>query len=180
MSSPSKLTVNKPIQTVETASQASALIKRRSSTDFPIFLTGAVIARWRHSLNENLTEFAARLGVSSSSLSLWESKGMKKLQPSEKSLNILRQAWKKCYDPVEKEERLPFPNPLNGYAVSRWRESLNETQAEFARRLGVSASCVCQWELKKLRKVQPREEALESMRRLWEDYGLKADNSKKR
>jgi len=172
-SSPEKITA-KPTKRGKTAPQPSKNLKKSSSAALPESLTGTVIAEWRQSLNENLTEFAARLGVSSVCVSQWEKKGSKKIQPRERSLIALGQAWQQCNAPVKKAERRPFPKPLNGYAIRRWRESLNETQAEFGHRLGVSAACVCQWELKERRKVQPREDSLESLRRAWEDYGLGA------
>lgn len=68
---------------------------------------------------------------------------------------------------------LPFPKTLTGNAVLRWRDSLEETQVQFGARFGVSGSCICQWELKGRKKINPRAEMMEVLQKEWLRCGLR-------
>ncbi len=50
--------------------------------------------------------------------------------------------------PLANNDGVPFPARLTGQAISAWRSSLDETQAVFASRIGVTAASVSQWENK--------------------------------
>ena len=66
-------------------------------------------------------------------------------------------------------EMKPFPKRLTGAVILSWRSSLQETQAEFASRIGVSAGCISQWEKKMRQALQVRERALDALKRAWGD-----------
>ncbi|MDT8423323.1 MAG: hypothetical protein RQ724_06075 [Desulfuromonadales bacterium] len=61
---------------------------------FPEPLTGNVIRAWRSDLNETQSQFAARLKISTSSISQWEAKGGKRLCMQRRTLAALHKAWK--------------------------------------------------------------------------------------
>jgi len=63
----------------------------------------------------------------------------------------------------------PFPKRLTGKVILTWRGALQETQAEFAARIGVSAGCISQWEKKLRQTLNVREHALEALKRVWID-----------
>lgn len=62
-----------------------------------------------------------------------------------------------------------FPKHLTGKVVLKWRNSLGETQGEFAARIGVSAGCVSQWEKKGAQLLSVRENTLPALRKAWSD-----------
>jgi len=66
-------------------------------TLFPEPLTGSDIYTWRTSLGETQTVFAARLGITASSVSQWEKKGAAPLGMMPRTLSALRKAWKKLH-----------------------------------------------------------------------------------
>lgn len=61
----------------------------------------------------------------------------------------------------------PFPEPLTGEAIRAWRLALGETQAAFAARFDVTASCISQWEKKKANGVGMFSETLALLRKAW-------------
>lgn len=61
----------------------------------------------------------------------------------------------------------PFPEPLTGEAIRAWRLALGETQAAFAARFDVTASCISQWEKKKKNSVGMFSETLALLRKAW-------------
>jgi uncharacterized Zn finger protein len=63
----------------------------------------------------------------------------------------------------------PFPKRLTGKAILKWRNSLGETQGEFAARIGVSAGCVSQWERKGAHLLSVREGTLPALHKAWSD-----------
>jgi len=64
---------------------------------------------------------------------------------------------------------IPFPKRLTGKVILTWRSALQETQAEFASRIGVSAGCISQWEKKLRQTLQVRERALDALKKTWVD-----------
>ena len=71
--------------------------------------------------------------------------------------------------PLALPEPKAFPKRLTGKVILTWRTALGETQAEFAARIEVSASCISQWEKKLRETLQVRERALEALKRAWVD-----------
>lgn len=61
-----------------------------------------------------------------------------------------------------------LPDPLTGSIMHAWRSSLNETQAVFAERLGVTAASISQWEKKGKRAIGVQARTLSALRRAWE------------
>ena len=61
----------------------------------------------------------------------------------------------------------PFPKRLTGSVILKWRERLGETQLQFASRIGVSGSCISQWEKKLRQALQVRDSAREALQKAW-------------
>lgn len=60
---------------------------------FPEPLTGDAILAWRSDLKETQSQFAARLKISASSISQWETKGGKSISMQRRTLAALHKAW---------------------------------------------------------------------------------------
>ena len=63
----------------------------------------------------------------------------------------------------------PFPKRLTGSVILKWRDMLGETQLQFASRIGVSGSCISQWEKKLRQALQVRDGAREALQKAWND-----------
>jgi len=64
----------------------------------------------------------------------------------------------------------PFPTRLTGTAICKWRDALGETQSGFARRLGVTAASISQWERKGRQILQLRDSTLAALKRAWAEH----------
>jgi hypothetical protein len=62
-----------------------------------------------------------------------------------------------------------FPKRLTGSLILKWRGLLGETQLQFAARIGVSGSCISQWEKKLRQALQMRDGAREALKKAWID-----------
>jgi uncharacterized Zn finger protein/DNA-binding XRE family transcriptional regulator len=74
--------------------------KRRKTSQqelFPEPLTGTTISAWRSSLGETQATFAARIGVTASSISQWENKGGSTIGMQSRTLAAARKAWVKSH-----------------------------------------------------------------------------------
>jgi len=71
-----------------------------------------------------------------------------------------------------KSNKLPeiahFPDAITGSIIHAWRTSMNETQAVFADRLGISSACISQWEKKGNHAIGIQARTLSALRRAWE------------
>ena len=61
----------------------------------------------------------------------------------------------------------PFPDPLTGDAIYAWRSSLNETQAVFASRIGITAASISQWEKKGKAAIGMQPRTLSALGKAW-------------
>lgn len=61
----------------------------------------------------------------------------------------------------------PFPDPLTGDAIYAWRSSLNETQAVFASRIGITAASISQWEKKGKAAIDMQTRTLSALGKAW-------------
>jgi len=61
----------------------------------------------------------------------------------------------------------PFPDPLTGDAIYAWRSSLNETQAVFASRIGITAASISQWEKKGKAAIGMQPGTLSALVKAW-------------
>jgi len=71
---------------------------------------------------------------------------------------------RKTKDP---SQNVPFPNPLTGDAIHAWRLSLEETQAQFASRLQISAGRISQWEKMGEKAITMRPRTLAVLTKAW-------------
>lgn len=72
---------------------------------------------------------------------------------------------KKTKEPAQVK---PFPNPLTGDAIRAWRTTLGETQAQFAKRLNLSAASISQWENKGRATIGMQSRTLAAAHKAWE------------
>ena len=61
----------------------------------------------------------------------------------------------------------PFPDSLTGDVILAWRRSLDETQAAFAGRLGITAASISQWEKRGKDAIGIQARTLAALRRAW-------------
>ena len=74
--------------------------KSRESSEvapFPDPLTGDAISAWRLSLGETQAVFAARIRITSASISQWEKKGAATIGMQPRTLSALRIAWEQTH-----------------------------------------------------------------------------------
>ena len=64
---------------------------------------------------------------------------------------------------------IPFPNPLSGNAIYAWRSTLDETQAVFASRLGITAASISQWEKKGSSAIGMQSRTLSAVKKAWKN-----------
>lgn len=64
--------------------------------------------------------------------------------------------------------KTPFPEPLTGTAIRNWRNSLGETQAEFAKRVKVTTASVSNWEKRGGEALGMQERTNAALRKAWE------------
>jgi len=61
-----------------------------------------------------------------------------------------------------------FPDAITGDTINAWRRSLGETQAAFAKRLGITAASISQWEKRGKDAIGIQVRTLSALRREWE------------
>ena len=82
------------IGTTQAPPTKTPLKKPRSITSsFPAKLTGELILKKRLAMKCSKQAFAARVGVSTATISSWEAKNKTELKPNTNSLNKLKQIW---------------------------------------------------------------------------------------
>lgn len=86
-----------PEPPVPAPKKAAKRKKNSRQETFPAPLTGTAIAAWRASLGETQATFAARIGVTASSISQWENKGGSTISMQSRTLAAARKAWVKFH-----------------------------------------------------------------------------------
>jgi uncharacterized Zn finger protein len=89
-------------------------------------------------------------------------KPLKGAKPGKTLKPVLKKVKAKVVPAVE-----PFPKPLTGAAIRAWRDSLKETQADFAARVFVTAASISNWEKRGDQTLGVREGTLAALRAVW-------------
>ncbi len=80
-----------------TPKKVAARKKSTRREPLPDPLTGTAISAWRSSLGETQATFAARIGVTSASISQWENKGRLTIGMRQSTLAAVRKAWTQAH-----------------------------------------------------------------------------------
>jgi len=80
-------------QTTRTTRTKSTKAVTQAAATFPAYLTGISFRKKRQTLVWTQKQLAEKLGVSASSISKWEAKGRKRLQPTAEVLKKIKRVW---------------------------------------------------------------------------------------
>jgi uncharacterized Zn finger protein len=105
---------------------------------------------------------------------LKKSKAAVRQQASVKTVEKTKKPLKKTSGVTSKNSKktsdiATLSDPLTGDTIHDWRTSLNETQAAFANRLGITAASISQWEKRGEHAIGIQARTLSALKKAWKD-----------